>query len=65
LGAGTAATSDATKAAKADKMAGYLRLTEGKVEAVVQTAQVAGVDVGRVKAVSTCESTISREERTG
>ncbi|KAI9639283.1 TFIIH p62 subunit, N-terminal domain-containing protein [Dioszegia hungarica] len=50
LGAGTAATSDATKAAKADKMAGYLRLTEGKVEAVVQTAQVAGVDVGRVKA---------------
>ena len=52
LGAKTTATSESTKSVKAEKMAGYLRLTEGKVDAVIQTARIAGADVGRVKAVS-------------
>ena len=51
LGAGTAAASEANKAAKAEKMAGYLKLTEGKVEAVLATASKAGADTGRVRAV--------------
>lgn len=52
LGAGTNSTSAATKAAKAEKMAAYLRGTGGKVEAVVHIATEAGVDPGRIRAVS-------------
>lgn len=37
---------------KAEKMANYLRSTERKIEAVVHTAQLSGVDPERVKAVS-------------
>ena len=42
----------AARASKAERMAGYLRLTEGKVEAVVHTATLAGIDPLRVRAVS-------------
>jgi hypothetical protein len=52
LGAGTNATSAAVKAAKAEKMAGYLRSTDNKVNAVVHTATIAGFDPARVRAVS-------------
>ncbi|RSH88965.1 RNA polymerase II transcription factor B subunit 1 [Saitozyma podzolica] len=50
LGAGTNATSAAVKAAKAEKMAGYLRSTDNKVNAVVHTATIAGFDPARVRA---------------
>lgn len=52
LGAGTNATSAAVKSAKAEKMAGYLRSTDNKVNAVVHTATIAGFDPARVRAVS-------------
>ena len=41
----------AAKNAKAEKMAGYLRLTEGKVNAVINTATIVGVDPERIRAV--------------
>jgi transcription initiation factor TFIIH subunit 1 len=44
-------TSAATKAAKAGKMAGYLRGMEGKINAVVHTAVLTGLDPARVRAV--------------
>jgi len=44
-------TSAATKAAKAGKMAGYLRGMEGKINAVVHTAVLDGLDPARVRAV--------------
>ena len=40
------------KMGRASKMAQYLRSTEGKVNAVVHTATIAGVDPARVRAVS-------------
>jgi transcription initiation factor TFIIH subunit 1 len=40
---------DPTKAAK---MAKYLAMTERKMDAVVQTAVIAGIDAARVRAVS-------------
>lgn len=53
LGPGTASTSAGAKVAKAAKMAGYLRGTAGKVRAVVHIATEAGVEPGRIRAVST------------
>jgi transcription initiation factor TFIIH subunit 1 len=51
--AGTLGTKDAgVKAAKAVKMAGYLRGMEGKINAVVHTASIGGMDPARVRAVS-------------
>ena len=51
--AGTLGTSNVvTKAAKAGKMAGYLRGMEGKINAVIHTAVVGGIDPARVRAVS-------------
>lgn len=58
LGAGNASSSTGAKAAKAAKMAGYLRGTAGKVEAVVHIATEAGVDPGRIRAVSSTPSTV-------
>ena len=50
--AGALGTSNAaTKAAKAGKMAGYLRGMEGKINAVVHTAVLDGLDPARVRAV--------------
>ena len=51
LGAGTASTSESAKAAKAERMAGYLKGMEGKLEAVVHLGVSMGVDQGRVRAV--------------
>lgn len=51
LGAGTPSTSPAVKAARAAKMAGYLRSTESKVNAVISTAILAGVDPARIRKV--------------
>ncbi|KAK4688710.1 transcription initiation factor TFIIH subunit 1, partial [Tremellales sp. Uapishka_1] len=50
LGAGSASYSLAAKSAKAAKMAKYLALTEGKINAVVHTATIARVDPARVRA---------------
>jgi transcription initiation factor TFIIH subunit 1 len=46
------AAAKTARATKAAKMAGYLRVTDRKVEAVVHTATIAGVDPERVRAVS-------------
>jgi transcription initiation factor TFIIH subunit 1 len=51
LGAGSNTTTAASKAAKAEKMARYLRSTDSKVNAVVHTATIAGFDPARVRAV--------------
>jgi transcription initiation factor TFIIH subunit 1 len=51
LGAGTPSQSESAKAAKAERMAGYLRGMEGKLEAVVQMGASMGVDPGRIRAV--------------
>lgn len=52
LGAGTPSQSESAKAAKAERMATYLRGMEGKLEAVVQLGVAVGVDPGRIRAVS-------------
>lgn len=50
--AGVLGSTPAIKTARAGKMAQYLMSTEGKVNAVVRTATIAGVDPARVRAVS-------------
>jgi transcription initiation factor TFIIH subunit 1 len=50
LGAGTQAHSPQVRAARATKMARYLEGTEGKVNAIVTTAEIARVDPDRVRA---------------
>ena len=52
LGAGTPGQSESAKAAKAERMANYLKGMEGKLEAVVQLGVAVGVDPGRIRAVS-------------
>ncbi len=49
---GAVSSAAAIKTARAGKMADYLRRTEGKVEAVIHTATIVGVDPARVRAVS-------------
>ncbi|RXK39863.1 hypothetical protein M231_02797 [Tremella mesenterica] len=56
------------RSTRATKMAQYLRGTEAKVNAVVHTAQIAGVDPERVRAVMSCtvgavRLALVREER--
>jgi len=45
---------EARDPAKAAKMANYLRSTEKKVEAVVHTATIEGINPERIRAVSVC-----------
>lgn len=52
LGAGTQAQTPAVRATRAAKMARYLEGTEGKINAIVTTAEIARVDPERVRAVS-------------
>lgn len=59
---------EVAKAMKAERMAGYLKLTEGKVEAVVSTARAMGIDPGRVRAalaptVGAVNVALKREEK--
>jgi transcription initiation factor TFIIH subunit 1 len=59
---GGPSASPQARANKAEKMAAYLRLTEGKVDGVVATATAQGISADRVRAVS--DPTVRTHERT-